>query len=101
MGFVINLEDERGKVLATVYDPQNYLHRLMERSHDSEPLLFEIDWYGNTVFNRLQMPRFLSQWEILARNCKSAEEAKIVSEVKELAERCEGGVHMYLKFVGD
>jgi hypothetical protein len=91
----------RGKVLATVGDPQNHLHRLLERSHDSEPLLLEIDWYGNTTFNRLQMPRFLSQWGVLANNSKSPEEAKIVSEVKELAERCEGDVHLYLKFVGD
>jgi len=56
---------------------------------------------GDTTFNRLQMPRFLSQWDVLAKNSQSPEEAKIVSEVKELAERCEGGVHLYLKFVGD
>jgi hypothetical protein len=32
MEFDINLESERGEVLATVGDPQNLLHRLLERS---------------------------------------------------------------------
>lgn len=32
---------------------------------------------------------------------KSPEEAKLVAEVRRLAERCAGGVHLYLKFVGD
>jgi hypothetical protein len=39
MEFDINLESERGEVLATVGDPQNLLHRLLERSIDVEPLL--------------------------------------------------------------
>jgi hypothetical protein len=60
MGFDINLEKENGEVLATVGDPQNLLHRLLERSHAAEPHLAEIDWYGDTTFNRLQMPRFLT-----------------------------------------
>jgi hypothetical protein len=68
MGFAINLESERGEVLATVSDPQNLLHRLFERSIAIEPMLAEIDWNGDTVFNRLQIPRFLSHWQTLARS---------------------------------
>jgi hypothetical protein len=101
MGFDINLQDERGVVRATISDPQNLLHRLLERSFTDEPLLVEIDWYGDTVFNRLQMPRFLSQWKILAAHSKTPEEAKIVEDVKALAMECEGAVHLYIKFVGD
>jgi len=101
MGFDIHLETERGEVRATVEDPKNLLHRVLERSVREEPLLAEIDWYGDTVFNRLQMPRFLSQWRVLAKNCKSPEEAKLVDEVTALAEQCEGGVHLYLEFIGD
>jgi hypothetical protein len=67
MGFDINLEKEHGEVLATVEDPKNLLHRLLERSQAVEPLLAEIDWNGDTTFNRLQMPRFLSEWETLAK----------------------------------
>ena len=101
MGFDINLEKEHGEVLATVADPKNLLHRPLKRSQTVEPLLAEIDWNGDTTFNRLQMPRFLSEWAELARQSKSPEEARLVDEVKRLAERCEGGVHLYLKFVGD
>jgi hypothetical protein len=101
LGFDINLESERGEVLATVVDPQNYLHRLFERSLKEEPLLPEIDCYGDTVFNRLQMPRVLSQWQALARNSQSPDEKQIVEEVRALAERCEGAVHFHLRFIGD
>jgi hypothetical protein len=101
MGFDINLQDERGVVRATISDPQNLLHRLLERSFTDEPLLVEIDWYGDTVFNRLQVSRFLSQWKILAAHSKTPEEAKIVEDVKALAMECEGAVHLYIKFVGD
>ena len=101
MGFDINLEREHGEVLATAGDPKNLLHRLLERSYAAEPLLAEIDWNGDTTFNRLQIPRFLSEWGELVRQSKSPEEATIVNEVKQLAERCEGDVHLYLKFIGD
>jgi hypothetical protein len=101
MGFDINLETERGEVLASIGDPKNLLHRLMERSLADEPRLAEIDWNGDTVFNRLQMPRFLSEWQMLARYVQSPEEAKLVDEIRALAERCRDHVHLYLKFVGD
>jgi hypothetical protein len=101
MGFDINLEKERGEVLQTVGDPKDLLHRLLERSLVDEPLLVEIDWYGNTTFNRLQMPRFLSEGKTLTKHGTSPEEIKIADEVRAMAERCEGGVHLYLKFIGD
>ena len=99
MGFAINLETERGEIVVTVLDPTNLLHRLLERS--SEPILEEIDWYGNTVFNRLQIPRFLSNWETLASQARHPDELEMVNDVKALAIRCSESVHLYLKFVGD
>jgi hypothetical protein len=101
MGFDINLEKEHGEVLATIEDPTNLLHRLLERSLADEPHLAEIDWNGDTTFNRLQIPRFLAEWKALAEHSESPEEAKLVAEIKQLAERCGSGVHLYLKFVGD
>ena len=101
MGFAINLETERGEILVTVLDPTNLLHRLLERSSGLEPILEEIDWYGNTVFNRLQIPRFLSNWETLASQARHPNELEMVNDVKALAIRCGESVHLYLKFVGD
>jgi hypothetical protein len=101
MGFDVNLEDERGEILATISDPKNLLHRLLERAMEEEPRLAEIDWYGNTTFNRPQIPRFLSEWNAVARRARTTEDEAMVAEIKELAARCGGGVHLYLKFIGD
>jgi len=101
MGFDVNLEKENGEVLASVGDAKNILHRLLERSQADEPHLAEIDWNADTTFNRLQIPRFLAEWEVVARHSQTPEEAKLISDIKELAERCMDGVHLYLKFIGD
>ena len=101
MGFEIALQDERGKVLEELSDPENLLHRIFERAIPDEPHLAEIDWNADTTFNRHQMPRFLLEWEIVAKHCKSTEETDLVNEIRVLAERCENGVHLYLKFIGD
>jgi len=101
MGFDVNLEDEHGKILATVADPRNLLHRVLERAVEEEPALAVIDWNGDTTFNRLQMPRFLREWNSLARHARTPEEEAIIEEVRRIAVRCEEGVHLYLKFIGD
>lgn len=101
MGFDVHLESERGEVLASVADPRNHLHRVLERVQGFDQLFAEIDWNGDTTFNRLQMPRFLSAWQILAEHCTSAEESTVVNEIISLAKRCQNGVHLYLKFIGD
>jgi len=101
MGLDINLEDERGEILATVNDPTNLLRRLQEHGIVDEPQLAEIDWYGDTTFNRLQMSRFLSQWEAVVRQAEAPEQVKLVNEIKELADRCQSEIHLYLKFIGD
>jgi hypothetical protein len=97
----VALQNERGEVLVIVHDSKNLMPRLLERSLADEPFLSQIDWYGDTVFNRIQMPRFLSAWHALAQHAETTEEAKLVDEIKALAERCEGEVHLYLKFIGD
>jgi hypothetical protein len=101
MGFDINLEKEHGEVFDSIEDPTNILHRLLERCGGDDSHLAEIDWNGDTTFNRLQIPRFLAEWETLAQYSKSPEEAKLVADVRRLAERCASGVHLYLKFIGD
>ena len=48
MGCHINLQDDRGVVRATI--SENLLPRRLDRSFTEEPLLIEIDGYGDTVF---------------------------------------------------
>jgi hypothetical protein len=101
MGLVITLQDERGARQETIRDTQNLLHRLLTPYQGRESVLAEIDWYGNTIFNRVQMPRFMSAWGALAEQAQTPDETKLVGEIRELAERCESDVHLYLKFIGD
>jgi hypothetical protein len=97
----VALQNERGEVLAIVHDSGNLMPKLLERSLADEPFLEQIDWYGDTIFNRMQMPRFLLAWRVVVRRTQTDEEAKLVGEIRELAERCESAVHLYLKFIGD
>ena len=62
-------------------------------------LLAYIDPYGNTYFNRLQLPDLISELLSLSSSLKSGKLAanieKVISFIKEI------DVHQYLKFVGD
>ena len=102
MGLTVVLETERGHAVREINDPHNLLHRLLPSDDDrSFQLLRYIDWYGNTVFNTLQMRDFLAEWDTLRERAQNEQELALISDIKELAERCEGGTHLYLKFYGD
>jgi hypothetical protein len=40
-------------------------------------------------------------WQAVVRQVRTAEDEELVDGVKELAERCQSSVHLYLKFVAD
>ena len=102
MGLSVRLEGELGDTAAQVNDPGNVLHRLLPSADDNaSAVLRYIDWYGDTVFNRLQMKPFLDEWRALRDRARSDDERKLVDEVRALAERCRDDPHLYLRFVGD
>jgi hypothetical protein len=102
MGLGISLQDELGTELDTVIDPKNLLGKLLPEQDDpAHPMLGSIDFYGDTVFNRMQMGRFLAEWADIAAKAGTLEEKTLVTTVGELARRCQDGVHLYLKFIGD
>ena len=62
MGVNLRHEDENGDCLGELRDPEEYLDwidRLLQE--DEKPLLRFIDPCGDTVFNRLQVPRLLTE----------------------------------------
>jgi len=97
----VALQNERGDFLAVVHDVGNLMPKILERALPNEPFFAQIDWYGDTVFNRIQMPRFLSAWQTLAQHVRDDQEKKLVEEIERLAQRCEESVHLYLRFIGD
>lgn len=101
MGFKVALEDERGERLETIIDYTNRLHRLLRPYQGGDSFLSQLDWYGNTVFNHLQMPLLLSAFRELAQQIENEEEQRLVEGIMGLAKRCESEVHLYLKFIGD
>jgi len=102
MGLTIALETERGEKIEEIEDPANLLHQLLP-SHNDETYqcLRFIDWYGDTVFNHMQMKTFLLEWDRLAQSPHTTEERTFMVRVEGLARRCLNEPHLYLKFYGD
>jgi hypothetical protein len=102
MGLGIELQDDWGGKLEGVYDPKNYLHKLLPpNDDDTHPMLASIDWYGDTVFNKLQMRRFLTEWAEVLVKVQTQEERELVSKIEAIAHRVRDEVGLYLKFIGD
>lgn len=103
MGFNVELQDELGSRLDGVDDPRGLLNKLLpEPGHSDDcPFLRSIDNYGDTTFNRLQMPLFLKEWAAISVKATTEDQQAIVLAVESLARRCRDEVHTYLKFIGD
>jgi hypothetical protein len=102
MGLNVILENEDGTSIESAYDERSSLLNLLRfvRAHEHMLLAF-VDPYGDTVFNRLQMRQFLTEWGVVSEHAFTPEDKVLVAEVRVLAERCQAGVHLYIRFVGD
>jgi len=102
MGLNIILQDERGKTIDQISDPKNILHRLLPSVEDTTfQCLRFIDWYGDTIFNRLQMELFLNELERITQKASTKKETNLLANIRNLAQRCQNEPHLYLKFCGD
>jgi hypothetical protein len=102
MGLVVALHNEQGQSLQEVVDDHNLLHHLLPPLADtSYQCLRFVDWYGDTVFNQLQMDTFLSELARLAEAATHPEELALLAGIRALAEECQRGVHLFVKFIGD
>ena len=96
------LTDEFGGKIEEIGDPYQLLPPLFPpEDHPGYPFLGSIDLYGNTVFNRIQMRRFLAEWAYVVSQAKSTPEQELVAAIERMACRCRDDVHIYLKFIGD
>jgi hypothetical protein len=60
-----------------------------------------VDPYGDTVFNRLQIPVLIEELEAAVEQGCSPELHQRIASIIALARRALGEVHTYLEFVGD
>jgi hypothetical protein len=102
MGMQVQLRVEDGEVLDSVDDPSNALHHILP-NYDDPAYCYAgcIDWYGDTTFNCLQIPRFLSEWDRLLPAARAHGCEVLHQRIEVLAKRCQAEVHVYLKFRGD
>ena len=102
MGLTIVLEGETGEQVDRIEDPTNILHHLLPSPEDTRyQCIGAIDWYGDTVFNRLQAPKFLEEWRRIAADASGPAEAAVVRTIEKMAERVANEPHLYLRFRGD
>jgi hypothetical protein len=102
MGMSISLETEGGKVLDSVSDPMNALHQILPDTKDAGYVHLNcIDWYGDTMFNVLQIPRFISEWNRILPVAEIRGATILHAHVLQMAQRCLAEVHVYLRFRGD
>lgn len=101
MGIDLYLQDESGQIIESLLDPASLLSRLvLEAGTGNSHFVGYIDPYGDTIFNRLQMPQLIEELNIAA-NRTAPVVAQHIREVLRLAVKCRDAVHLYLKFCGD
>jgi len=102
MGLSAVIEGESGDELERVDDVTNILHRLLPSKEGVDyRSIWAIDCYGDTVFNYLQIPRFLVEWRQMAACASRPTEVALVQTIERMAERVGSDRHIYLKFYGD
>ena len=100
MGVVIAVvQDEEGNQVGECVDlPIELLPNL----HDSKfACLRFIDPYGDTLFNRLQLPAVLEDVRLLKMTERTNEQNELIYRIEALVGVCEKKPHLYLKFIGD
>lgn len=102
MGIEIVVEAGDGTKIASAEDPGNILHRVLPRHDDSTyQCLNRIDWYGDTSFNRYQIPTVKEELKRISQRIGETDALTLITRIKVLAEQAEAEPHLYLKFYGD
>ena len=93
------LEDENGKMLSEeVCDATS----LVSQTNDARfTCLRFVDPYGDTVFNRLQMPALLEDLRVLRQNAGSDQHENMLGQIETLVQRGQARIHTYIRFMGD
>jgi len=91
---------ENGEIVESIADTHGLVERAMAELPDLR-LLRYVDAYGDTYFNKLQMPDLLSDWNAAQKLAQSADDRACWRGLEGLAEECQRHTHLYLRFVGD
>ncbi len=93
------VQDEAGNQVGEAVDVPT---DLLARPGDARfTCLRFVDPYGDTVFNRLQLPYLLEDLHLIAESCNTAYHKDAIRLLEELIERCRAEPHLYLRLIGD
>ncbi len=102
MGIDLQWEDENGTRIDEVLDPQMHIsHLVLQIDLTETTCLRFIDPYGDTTFNRLQIPTLIEELKFVLPTVSDGGMKDHLRRVIELAEKSRDRVHTYLKFYGD
>ena len=101
MGVNVELRSESGDCLAVVLDPSGLTDQLISSADARSVCLRFVDSYGDTIFNRIQLPELIQELEQAAAQLTSDEARTHASRILELARSGLAEPHLYLAFVGD
>lgn len=102
MGIDARIESETGELIEELLDPNNRVETLLPDFNDeTSSCLRFIDPYGDTTFNQGQLPVFIRELTLAVSNTGDPEVKAYGRKLLALAEKANGHVHTYLKFVGD
>ena len=102
MGIDARIEDENGQSIEELGDPKDLVAVLLPRHDDnSSNCMRFIDPYGDTTFNRAQMPILINELKKSIENTSNPEAKEHGKKLLEMAKKISEEVHLYLKFYGD
>ena len=101
MAINVVLQDEHGRMLEQVVYPMGLPDTFIPYDDESFPCLGYVDPYGDTLFNQIQMKPFLIDWQRLYGAASSEVEMDFLRQVEMLAHKCQTGVGLYLRLLGD
>jgi hypothetical protein len=102
MSLVVTVETERGLRVAQMVDEGDYLRRLALQ-RESTGVIGTIDPFGQTMFNRLQLPQLIFEIDtLLSEPEPQTGNHSFLRELAAFAKLCvDKGPHHYLWFHGD
>jgi hypothetical protein len=102
MGIDVQWQDEDGIKLGEVHDSGRLLARFIESSdHDGSKCLGFIDPWGDTFFNRRQIPVLIEELRGALEPGCPPELRRQIESVVAIGGKALDEVHTYLMFVGD
>ncbi len=102
MGIDARIESESGELIEELLDLDGLVEKLLPDFNDETSICLRfIDPYGDTTFNQGQLPVFIRELTLAVGNTDDSKVKAYGQELLALAEKANGQVHTYLKFVGD